>query len=543
MTKITNAFIVDGSGQSAYHGDILINGGTIAAIEAVGKLDKSRRSAAENETAAMDWTYDAEGKTVCPGFIDLHRHCDVALFSTCTGKPGSIELLQGITSCFAGNCGMAPVPNRTETRRQLQNYISPCLGSFEHETFSKHGEYVRRLASVPLPFNMGFFAGMGAIRIAAKGFEGTPYTQAEMAKAQALLREALDAGARGLSIGLMYVPEAYCSIDEIAALAAVMKGRGILCTHMRWETERLPDAVSEVIAIAKQAEVPLEISHFKAAGARAWGGALARAIDIIEKERERGMDITCDFYPYDCGSSTMMQMLPPGFLAAGIDEALAGLDKPQNIERLRKLLESGEPGWDNLSKTIGWDRTVISSVTLDENRVLLGKTVSEAARETCAGDESTFIARLMHAEHGKVGIINRSMSQTDIDTIARLPYSILISDALYGDMKAPHPRLCGAFPRFLRDFVFERTILPLETAIHKMTAAPAARAGLSGRGMIAPGKHADILVFDNNSFRDHAGYLEPMKTASGLSLSLINGIKVVENSIPTGNYAGCMLSS
>jgi N-acyl-D-amino-acid deacylase len=451
---------------------------------------------------------------------------------------GAIELLQGITTCFAGNCGMAPVPNRPETRTQLQNYVAPCLGSFENETFLSHREYAGRLESIPLPFNMGFFAGMGAIRIAAKGFGGTPYTHAEMEKAQALLREALDAGAHGLSIGLMYVPEAYCSLDEIAALARVMKGRGVLCTHMRWETERLPDAVSEVIAVAKKAEVPLEISHFKAAGVRAWGGTLARAIDIIEKERAGGMDITCDFYPYDCGSSTMMQMLPPSFLAGGVEDVLAGLDKPQNIDRLRSLLDSGEPGWDNLSKTIGWDRTIISSVTLNENRVFLGKTVTEAAGEAHARDEAEFVAQLMYAEQGKVGIINRSMAQADINTIARLPYSSLISDALYGDMEGPHPRLSGAFPRFLRDFVFERKILPLETAIHKMTAAPAARLGLSIRGTIAPGNYADLLIFDNDAFRDEATYLEPMKTATGLNLAFVNGLKVVENAKPIHANAG-----
>jgi N-acyl-D-aspartate/D-glutamate deacylase len=528
-TKITNAFIVDGTGKPGYCGDVLIDGNTIAAV---GKVRIN-----------TDETIDARRKTLCPGFIDMHRHCDVALFPghAGVGKVGSIELLQGITTCFAGNCGMAPVPNRPETHVQLQNYVAPCLGSFENETFSSHSEYVERLKSVPLPFNLGFFAGMGAIRIAAKGFEGTPYIKAEMEKAQTLFREALDAGARGLSIGLMYVPEAYCSTDEIAALARVMRGRGVLCTHIRWETERLPDAVSEVIAVAKKAEVSLEISHFKAAGVRAWGGALARAIDIIEKERAGGMDITCDFYPYDCGSSTMMQMLPPSFLAMGVEEALACLDKPQNVERLRSLLNSGEPGWDNLSKTIGWDRTVISSVMLDENRVFLGKTVSEAALEARAKDNAEFVARLMYTEQGKVGIINRSMTQADIDTIAQLPYSILISDALYGDMKGPHPRLSGAFPRFLRDFVFKRHVLPLETAVYKMTAAPATRLDLSNRGTIAPGKCADLLIFDNNAFCDEATYLEPMKMASGLSLAFVNGVKAVENAMPVCTNAGQVL--
>jgi len=535
MTLIKNGFIVDGTGRPGFAGDILIEDGV---IRGVGHVNASA-------AAVADETIDAGGKTVCPGFIDLHRHCDVAALPGHAGAErfGSIELRQGITTCFAGNCGMAPVPNRPETRASLENYLEPCLGTFHNESFQSHRDYVERLEKTPLPLDLGFFAGMGALRIAAKGFDAAPYTAAEMDTARSLFREALDAGARGLSIGLMYVPEAYCSTDEIAALAAVMRGKAgaVLCTHMRWETDKLPEAVAEVIAVAREAEVPLEISHFKAAGINAWGGALRAAIDLIEKERAAGMDIACDFYPYDCGSSTMMQMLPPSLLAGGIEKALAGLDKPANIEKLRRLLETGESGWDNLSQTIGWERTIISSVNRDEHRLWLGKTVTEAA-QTAGLDEAAFVARLMAAEKGKVAIINRSMSQADIDTVARLPYASLISDALYGDMKSPHPRLTGAFPRFLRDFVFERKILSLETAVHKMTAAPASRVGLFDRGLLAPGQRADILVFDNAAFRDASTFTEPMKEAVGLACAFLGGVKVVENEKVLRRDAGKVLS-
>jgi N-acyl-D-amino-acid deacylase len=303
-----------------------------------------------------------------------------------------------------------------------------------------------------------------------------------------------------------------------------MKGRkGILCTHMRWETEHLVKAVKEVIAIAKKAEVPLEISHFKAAGVKAWHGVLHEAIDCIEAERARGMDVTVDFYPYDCGSSTMMQMLPPGYLAMGVEKAIAGLNQRENVEKMRKLLIEGEKDWDNLSQTIGWDRTIISSVDLEENRKFLGKSVTAAAREYGYQDEAEMVAQLMYSEKGKVAIINQSMSVEDIDTIARLPYSSLISDALYGDMKNPHPRLYGAFPRFLRDFVQERKVLDLPAAIRKMTAMPATRVGLDDRGLLQPGRRADILVFDPAKFRDQADYLDPARLSTGLDYAIIGG--------------------
>jgi N-acyl-D-amino-acid deacylase len=512
---IRNGVIVDGSGEPPYEGACFVEDGFIRELW-------HGRAPAAVENGKNAEVMDAAGKIVCPGFIDLHRHCDTAVLRE---DFGLIELSQGVTSCFAGNCGMSPVPNVSAFRKSLENYLEPCLGSFTHETFSTHGEYLERLESVaPLPVNMGFFAGMGAIRIAVKGFDPSPFAASEMDAARGLLRDALDCGAYGMSIGLMYAPELYSGADEIAALAGVMKGGGgLLCAHMRWETERLEKAVQEVIYIAKKAEVPLEISHFKAAGVKAWHDVLCRAIEIIEAERGRGADITVDFYPYDCGSSTMMQMLPPSYLAVGVDKAIEGLEKRENVEKLRKLLDSGEPEWDNLSKTIGWDRTIISSVSLDENRKFVGKSVSACAKEYGFRDEAEMAAQLMYSEKGKVAIINQSMSLKDIDTIARLPYSSLISDSLYGDMKNPHPRLYGSFPRFLRDFARVRGVLDVAQAARKMTSQPAQRAGLTDRGLLSPGYRADILVFDPAVFRDNADYRNPAALASGLDCALVNG--------------------
>jgi N-acyl-D-amino-acid deacylase len=502
--------IVDGSGDPPFMGDIFVEDGVIRGLH-------------RNQNRA-DETIDAKSALVCPGFVDLHRHCDTAALGETFGL---IEISQGITSCFVGNCGMSPVPNIPAFRQALENYLAPCLGSFAHETFTTHREYLNRLLSVDLPVNMGFYAGMGAIRIAVKGFDPSPFTRQEMDTAQKLLRDALEWGASGMSIGLMYVPEAYCSVDEIAALASVMKGgKGILCTHMRWETEHLVKAVGEVIAVAKKAGVPLEISHFKAAGVNAWHGVLYEAIEAIEAERNRGMDISVDFYPYNCGSSTMMQMLPPSYLAMGMEAAVAGLNKNENVEKIRKLLAEGDKDWDNLSRTIGWERTIISSVTQEENRKFLGKSVTACTQEYGYRDEAELVSRLLYSEKGKVAIINRSMSMEDIDTIARLPYSLLISDALYGDMKNPHPRLYGAFPCFLRDFVQERKVLELPAAIRKMTALPAERVGLTGRGLLRQGYTADILIFDPANFRDQADYLTPARLATGLDYAIIGG-KVV----------------
>jgi N-acyl-D-aspartate/D-glutamate deacylase len=354
-----------------------------------------------------------------------------------------------------------------------------------------------------------------------------------MERASSCLKDSLDSGAFGLSVGLIYVPDAYWTADEIADLASVMKGgKGILCAHIRAEGERLAASVREVINIAKQAEVPLEISHFKAAGEKAWHGALCRAIEIIEAERAGGFDVTVDFYPYDCGSSTLMQMLPPSYLAMGLAKAVAGLADSANVEKIRRILAEGEADWDNLSENRGWDHVIISSVNLEENRRFMGKSVAASAREYGYRDEAELAAGLLHSENGKVAIINRILCQEDIDTVARLPYSSLISDSLYGDLAHAHPRLYGAFPRFLADFVRERKVLELPAAIRKMTSMPARRVGLKDRGLLRPGYRADILVFDPANFRDEADYDSPAKLSTGLYYVHVAGT--------TGNRAGTL---
>lgn len=499
--------VIDGTGAPGFTGDVLTEGGAILAVGSLGNWDGD--------------TVDAAGKLVCPGFIDLHRHCDLAAFREDFGR---IELAQGITSCFAGNCGMAPVPNVPSSKPELQKYLQPCLGSFGTESFSSHVQYAERLKNTPLPLNLGFYAGLGAIKIAVKGFSSAPLTPEEMRQAQKYLSQALECGAFGLSIGLMYVPEAYSSPREIAEIASVMKGSGrVLFAHIRSESSGLLQSVEEAVAIAKKAGVPLQICHFKAAGKKTHGEPLLRAVEFIERERAGDTDVTVDFYPYSCGASTMMQMLPPSFLSGGVDKAIASLGDPKNVEKMRRLLLEGETGWDNLSQTIGWDNTIVSAVGLPENHKFLGMSVTECADKFGYRDEADFVAALMYSEEGRVSIINRSMSREDIDTIARLPYSMLISDSLYGDMKHPHPRLTGSFPCFLREYSLERGVLTPEEAIRKMTSLPAGRVGLTDRGTLKKGSRADILVFDPLRFRAASTYSSPAEIAEGLDLALIGG--------------------
>jgi N-acyl-D-aspartate/D-glutamate deacylase len=205
---------------------------------------------------------------------------------------------------------------------------------------------------------------------------------------------------------------------------------------------------------------------------------------------------------------------------------LSGLAAPGALDKLRRELYKTHPGWENMVLGIGWDRIIISSVTLPEHEDYAGENMEALARRLGHSDPAGFLAELLVQEKGQTGIIVLSMSQDDVDVIARLPWTAVISDALYGGGQRPHPRLCGAFPKFLREYVRERRILSFEEGIHKMTALPAERAGIRRRGTLRPGYFADILVFDPLEFTDHADYLHPLRRADGLDRVFINGSMV-----------------
>jgi dihydroorotase/N-acyl-D-amino-acid deacylase len=388
--------------------------------------------------------------------------------------------------------------------------------------FKDYSEYGSALKTANLRINSGFFAGMGAIRIAVKGHANTPFTDKEFDAAREYLSNALENGALGLSSGLIYAPESFNTIDETVKISTVIRGKGIYCPHMRWESERLLDGINEVLKIAKMAEVPLHISHFKAAGRKAWeDNVMDRAIELLEKERAAGTDVTVDFYPYDCGSAPLSQMVPPSLFEGDRQKGFERLGTPDGIMALRKLLKEGMPGWDNLSEAIGWDQIYIISAKMPENQRFIGQTVAEAVEKFAYQDAADLIGRLLAAEGDDIININRSMRQEDIDKAAMLPYSLVISDSWYSEN--PHPRLFGAFPKFLREYVREKKLMTLEAAIYKMTGFPAERINAYGSGLIKPGNRADILIFSPESFNDLATYNEPKRLAVGMDYVFVNG--------------------
>ena len=524
---IRNGLLVDGTGAEPRMGDLVVEGDRILSVGEAG--------------SPGDRIIDAGGRVVCPGFIDIHRHCDAKFFGT--SDFGSVMLAQGITTTVVGNCGMSLTPSPADAA-PMYDFMEAVLGS-GCSSLGLHSftDYMQRLKSVPLPVNTAAMVGTGSVKISVKGFADTPYTPQELEKAAALIENALQAGAAGVSCGIMYIPECYSSTDEFAAILRPLGRYGrVLTAHIRGEGDSLAASVREILEIAGKAGCPAEISHFKCCGMENWRHGIHHAISLMEDARAGGQDITCDFYPYEGGSTALTTMLPPTFVSGNMADALARLGTPSGIEEFRRASALRYKDWDNYAITLGWDRILISGVSAEENRRFIGLNVEEAARKFGFADSAACAAHLMHTDKGKTAIINMSMCQDDIDTVARLPYSIVISDSIYADTDTPHPRMYGAFPKIIREYVRERSVLSLEQAIAKMTSLPARRMKLANRGVLAPGAFADVLIFDPARFRDRATFASPALCAEGMDLVLLNGIPVWQDGCLLDQSAGrCLL--
>jgi N-acyl-D-aspartate/D-glutamate deacylase len=520
--------VYDGTGAPPIETDILIENGII--IDLAPNL--RAHGSMGNDTIVIS------GPFVCPGFIDIHRHADTAVFTR--RDFGRTELLQGITTTVVGNCGLAPVPGDHPFQDENLRYIEPVTGpAAQGLPLANYHAYRTGLEALPLPVNIGFLAAAGAITTAIKGFHKQGFTPETMNRAQAYIKEALDAGALGLSFGIMYQPQCYSSHEEFTALAAAASGT-ILCTHIRGEGDSLVDSVQEIIHIAERANIPAHISHFKATGTANWRNRIFTAIERIEAARARGLDITADFYPYDGGSTTIMSLVPPSLLQDSNTALFAALIGKEGRETLRSEIAKTHSGWDNMALSIGWDRIIINAVSLPDHEAYCGRNMEAIARKEGFDDPTDLMGELLCSEKGKVGIIPLSMDQQDIDTVAKLPWTCLISDSLYSAASKPHPRLNGAFPKFLREYVRERHIITMEEAIKKMTSMPAERMGLRNRGKIAKNYAADIVVFDPDQFTDNASYTNPTELATGMDTVILNG-KIVYNK---GNFYhpnGCFI--
>ncbi|WP_059104370.1 N-acyl-D-amino-acid deacylase family protein [Shouchella shacheensis] len=520
---IKNGRIIDGTGNPWFLGDVGVKNGEITHV---GTVDVESKD-----------VLDAKRQVISPGFIDGHSHSDLLVIDDpCM----DIKLQQGVTTEVVGNCGLAPAPFLEGKGDLLQQYIGPVIGETAKPwSWSSIEEYIQTLVVSNTSENVATYVAHGALRIAVMGFENRPATRTELSQMKHLLNEGMKAGAIGLSIGLLYSPGRYSSKEELAELCEVLPAyNGLLSTHIRGEGNNLIESVKEVIWIAERAGISLHISHLKAAGKRNWG-MVSKALEMIEDGRARGLDVTCDVYPYEAGSTMLSTVLPPWTLEGGMAECLDRIRKPEVREKIKAELSEEQEEWDNLIVSTGWDSVVISAVS-ENNQHLEGQSI-EAISQSLGQDPADTALDLLLKEDGNVSIVFFHMSESDVEQVLASDYSLIISDSLGCSTGKPHPRTYGTFPRIFETYVREKKTLNLEQAIRKVTSFPVQRFLLGNRGLLKPGYAADITIFNPETIKATATYQDPIHYPTGVDHVFVNGIKTVSQNENLKTNNGSMI--
>ncbi|MFV0502379.1 MAG: N-acyl-D-amino-acid deacylase family protein [Lachnospirales bacterium] len=469
---------------------------------------------------------DATDLTVCPSFIDAHRHCDLAIFKE---EFGDIELRQGISTILSGNCGLSAIfPRTSKYKEEIENYLEPCLGRYSLN-INSYEDYINKIPYAAT--NINNFVAVGTTLAATRGYKKN-ITNEEIKKARYFIDESLEAGAVGVSSGIMYQPECYMNkINFIEMLQPLKKYNRPFVTHVRGEGNNLLPSLKEVIDIAKEVNVPLTISHFKATGIKNWNKEIYKAIELIESER-KNIDITVDFYPYNGGSTTLISLIPPVLMKDTIAETIAYLDTKEGKISLKENLLIEHQNWDNMALSIGWEKIVISSCSKKE---YIGKNFIEATSISKFDSVADFLCDLLVLEKGNVSIIVLSMDTKDIYEVAKLPYGTIISDSLYGNAQNPHPRLYGTYGTILTEYI-NKKVLTLEEGIRKMTIDVAEKYNLKNIGEIKKGNYANINIFD--TITNVATFKEPKLMTSGFKYVILNGQITLKNDIVINKKCG-----
>lgn len=513
---IKNALIYDGSGSPAFYGNVGITGGKITAVSAY-LLDGAAK------------TVDAMGLALAPGFIDVHSHADYGF----PDDPHRLHVLRmGVTTEIAGNCGKTLSPALPEMEPSVQEFMNP-----DAKLYPSLKEEFREYETWEIGPNQRYFSGHGPLRASVMGLRSDAATDDEIKRMQDILVHEMRQGSAGYSTGLSYVPGIYSNTHELTELAkAVAPYGGIYTTHSRSESMGLFDSVAECIHIAREAKIPVNISHFKCVGQPFWERC-EKALEMIDAAIAEGLDISLDAYPYTAASTTTLTAIPPKYLDKGAVAFAKSLEDPRIVEAIRKeIYEINDPSWDNSMYYVGLDNFLI--VRADETPWAIGKTYAQAALELGMKPFDA-VVHLLKLNRGNVRECRFSMCEENVEMILKHPRCMVGSDGTIRKFdKINHPRGIGTFPRYLGRYIRQREILSREEGIHRITGMPAQRYRLKGKGFIREGYDADVVLFDYDSIIDHADYVDPFQLNEGIYQVYVGGKLNVQNNEPMGNWNG-----
>ena len=534
--------LYDGSGGPPTVGDLAIAGDTIAAVGDLGDA-RGRRE------------IDVTGLAVAPGFINMLSWATESLILD--GRAQS-DVRQGVTlEVFGEGSSMGPL-NETMRAAVLRDFedalgskraVAETLGisigpdSALALPWTTLGEYLGFLAEKGVAVNVASFVGATTVRVHELGYEDRAPTPEELARMQALVQQAMEEGALGVGASLIYAPAFYASTDELTALAeAAAPYGGRYIAHLRSEGNRLVEAVDEHIEIARRAGVGAEIYHLKAAGKSNWG-KLDAVLERIEAARAEGLDLTTDMYTYTAGATGLDAAMPPSVQEGGFEAWRARLQDPAVRARLEREMTTPTDAWENLFLAAGAENVLLVGFRNPDLRDLTGKTLAEVAAARGTSPAVTAMD-LVIEDSSRVGTVYFLMAEENVRRQIALPYMAFGSDAgalapegRFLDYQ-PHPRAYGNFARLLGRYVRDEGIIPLEEAIRRLTAFPAANLKLDRRGHLRAGHFADVAVFDAGAIRDHATFADPHRYATGMVHVFVNGTAVLRDGEHTGALPG-----
>jgi len=515
----TNALIVDGGGADPRAGSLTVAAGKITSVDFGGDVSPKLPPTAGCETV------DCAGFALAPGFIDVHSHSDTYALL----RPDApSKIAQGVTTEIVGQCGASASPNldfRNNRERGLPNFpISQFPNSLLPSDWASHtypcqwhdiATYTAALRAASPRTRIVPMTGHRNLRVAVMGMEPRPATPREIALMCGLLESELAGGSRGFSTGLLYQPGCHAAEDEITALCKVCaRYGGVYATHLRSEGDSILEALAEAIRASRESGVQLQISHFKIAGGHNWR-KFGDAVEMIEKARDGGVRVFADRYPYTASGTDLDIILPGWAQTGGRGETLARLRDPATRRRI-----IGELKFDNSDRL---NSAMIGGTTHPGLFPLRGRLLAEIAAEwDCHAAEA--LVRIIEKDGLRTGGFFSGMSEEHLNEIYKLPWVTVGSDAsiraasgvLSGDH--PHPRAWGAFPRFIA-VCRDRKLLPLGEAIRRITSLPAEIFGLRDRGLLAPGRLADLVLFDPWQCRDTATYANPNSPPAGIKVA------------------------
>jgi N-acyl-D-amino-acid deacylase len=513
--------IYDGSGSAPFIGDVAIKGDKIAAVGGIGE-------------ARGKIEIDATGKAVAPGFINMLSWATESLIVD--GRSQS-DIRQGVTLEVMGeSISMGPVSEAMKEEAYLR------MGDLKYDIeWTTLGEYLEFLEKKGVSCNVASFVGATGVRIHEIGYENRPPTPEELDRMRALVRQAMEEGAMGVSTALEYVPAMFADAAEIVELAKIAaEYDGMYISHMRSEGDFIFEAMDEVFKVAREADIRAEIYHLKVAGEANWD-KLDEVIRRIDEARASGLQITADVYTYTAGATGLSASLPPWVQEGGMDAMLERLRDPENRARVIEALRSGE--LHGFMDESGAEKMMLVGFKSDALKPLTGKYLSEVAEERGVSPEDAMIDLIIEDE-SRIGTLYFMMTEENIKKKIEQPWVSFNSDAASLAPEGvflksnPHPRAYGTFARLLGKYVREERVISLQEAVRRLTTLPAANLKIVDRGALKQGYFADVVVFDPDTIIDHATFKKPHQYSTGVIHVFVNGVQVLEGGEHTGATPG-----